>query len=105
MASERPGVSGLLRRRTCHSNRPLRRMNGRKLPNREKGVPHGWYATYVGERARLAVYPGYSFGARTDIDKIAYVRMYVIGAPAVNNEPDMFALVPQAACMPIAVAF
>eukprot|EP00965_Chrysotila_dentata_P182595 6029081-Pleurochrysis_carterae.AAC.3 len=31
IASERPGVSMLLRRRTCHSNRPPRRMNGRKV--------------------------------------------------------------------------
>eukprot|EP00965_Chrysotila_dentata_P071084 2349117-Pleurochrysis_carterae.AAC.1 len=49
MASERPGVSRRFRRRTCRSNRPPRRMNGKKLSNGEKGVAHGRYATYVGE--------------------------------------------------------
>eukprot|EP00965_Chrysotila_dentata_P247442 6207754-Pleurochrysis_carterae.AAC.2 len=68
IARERPGASRGLRRRTCHSNRPPRRMNGR--------------------RVRFPSSPGGSSSAHT-LPKWQSVRSFVHNCPTESNEPRM----------------
>eukprot|EP00965_Chrysotila_dentata_P078472 2585599-Pleurochrysis_carterae.AAC.1 len=68
MARERPGTPGLQRRRTCHSNRPPRRMKGRKV--------------------RFPSWSGGSSKART-FPKRQSVRSFVHSCPTERRESRM----------------
>eukprot|EP00965_Chrysotila_dentata_P212892 6187308-Pleurochrysis_carterae.AAC.5 len=63
----------------------IRTLFGPQLPNREERVAHGGHTS-----------------ARSHVRQVVHVRMYMIRTTAVNNKPDVFALIPQTACVSIA---